>query len=90
MGSSRNRGGSGCSCRCQHRQVVHARLCEILLRNSTQALRIQADLRHPVEHGDSRRSDVGIAQDLLELLRRLVVARADIIDMPISVAPPTR
>ena len=48
----RDRGGSGAAARGEDRQVAHARLGEVLLRDPAHALVVEADPRNPVEHGD--------------------------------------
>ena len=59
----------------EDRQVAHARLGEVVVGDAAHALGVQSDLRHAVEHGDRGRGDARVAQDRLELERRLVVAR---------------
>src|SRR5690606_19399849 len=60
----------------EDRQVAQGGLGELVLSDATHAVGIQSDLRHPVEHRDRRGRDALITQQLLELERGLVIARA--------------
>ena len=58
VGGGRDGGRPGSAERGEDRQVAHARLGELLLRDPAHALGVEPDPRDAVEHGDGRRRDV--------------------------------
>ena len=76
VGGRRDRRRPARAARREDRQVAHARLREVFLGDAAHALGVEPDRRNAVEHRDRRGRHTLLAQDRLELDRRLVVARA--------------
>ena len=72
----RDRRGTAPTSRSEDRQVADARLGELLLGDAADAVVVEADPGYTVEHRDRRGGHPSIAQDRLELARRLQIPRA--------------
>jgi len=72
----RHRGRARLPARGEDREVANAGLGEVVVGDPADAVGIQSDLRHPVEHRDRGGRHAAIPQHRLELDRGRVVARS--------------